>query len=100
MHAIPAYVTFALTLVLVVGGWRIRTTPVHRFTLLLLAVELVQIAVGLIQSNTGLPGILVGVHMMLAATLAAAMTAVILSLKAPASRAEVDTGSAAESVAA
>ncbi|MBO1738407.1 heme A synthase [Leifsonia sp. TF02-11] len=100
VHAIPAYVTFALTLVLVVGSWRIRTTPVHRYALYLLAVEVMQIAVGLIQSNTGLPGILVGIHMMLAATLASVMTAVILSLKAPAPRDEVAAGSAAEAVAA
>lgn len=100
VHAIPAYVTFALTLVLVVGAWRLRSTPVHRFTLLLLAVELVQIAVGLIQSNTGLPGILVGIHMTLAATLAAVMTAVVLSLRAPAPRDDVEAGSAAEAVAA
>ena len=100
VHAIPAYLTFALTLVLVVGAWRIRSTPVHRFTLLLLAVELVQIAVGLIQSNTGLPGVLVGLHMTLAATLAAAMTAVVLSLKATAPPAAVPAGSAADVVAA
>jgi cytochrome c oxidase assembly protein subunit 15 len=100
VHAIPAYLTFALTLVLVVGAWRIRSTPVHRFTLLLLAVELVQIAVGLIQSNTGLPGVLVGLHMTLAATLAAVMTAVVLSLKASAPRAAVPAGSAADVVAA
>jgi cytochrome c oxidase assembly protein subunit 15 len=100
VHAIPAYATFALTLVLVVGAWRFRTTPVHRFTLLLLAVEAVQIAVGLIQSNTGLPGILVGIHMTLAATLAAAMTAVVMSLRAPTPRDEVAADSAAEAVAA
>ncbi len=83
VHAIPAYVTFALTLVLVVASLRFTATKVRRYAALLLVVELVQIAVGLIQANTGLPGVLVGVHMMLAASLAAAMTAVVLSLKAP-----------------
>ena len=83
VHAVPAYVTFALTLVLVVGSFRLRTTPVHRYALWLLAVEVAQIAVGLIQANTGLPGVLVGIHMVLAATLAAVMTAVVLALKAP-----------------
>lgn len=100
VHAIPAYVTFALTLVLVVGSFRYRTTQVHRFTQYLLAVELVQIVVGLIQANTGLPGILVGIHMTLAALLASAMTAVILSLKAPATALDVPEGSAADAVAA
>ncbi|HEV7185524.1 MAG TPA: COX15/CtaA family protein [Leifsonia sp.] len=83
VHAIPAYITFGLTLVLVIASLRIRTTPVHRYTRYLLAVELVQIAVGLIQADNGLPGILVGIHMTLAATLAATMTVVVLSLKAP-----------------
>jgi len=83
VHAIPAYITFGLTVVLVVGSLRISTTRVHRSTMYLLAVEVLQIAVGLVQANTGLPGILVGVHMTLAALLAAAMTAVVLSLKAP-----------------
>ncbi|QIZ98861.1 COX15/CtaA family protein [Leifsonia sp. PS1209] len=83
VHAIPAYVTFALTLVLVIASLRFTATKVRRYAALLLVVELVQIAVGLIQANTGLPGVLVGVHMMLAASLAAAMTAVVLSLKAP-----------------
>ncbi|MFK3670498.1 heme A synthase [Leifsonia aquatica] len=94
VHAIPAYVTFALTLVLVIASLRIRTTRVHRYTMYLLAVEVLQIAVGLIQANTGLPGILVGIHMMLAATLAAAMTAVIMSLKAPVAGEPASEGSA------
>lgn len=83
VHAIPAYVTFALTLVLVIASLRFTAAKIRRYAALLLVVELVQIAVGLIQANTGLPGVLVGVHMMLAASLAAAMTAVVLSLKAP-----------------
>jgi len=90
VHAIPAYVTFALTLVLVIASLRIRGTRVHRYTMYLLAVEVLQIAVGLIQANTGLPGILVGIHMMLAAMLAAAMTAVVLSLKAPVAASQAD----------
>ncbi|RDV44681.1 heme A synthase [Leifsonia sp. ku-ls] len=100
VHAIPAYVTFALTLVLVIGSFRYRLTPVHRYAQYLLAVEVAQIAVGLIQANTGLPGILVGIHMMLAALLAAAMTAVVLSLKAPAVRLDARDGSAHDVVAA
>lgn len=84
VHAIPAYATFVLTLVLVVGAFRLHAAGVRRFASLLLVIEFAQIAVGLIQSNTGLPGLLVGVHLVLAATLASAMCAVILSLKAPA----------------
>lgn len=51
LHAIPAYVTFALTLVLVIGAVRLRMSS--RTPLLLLVVEFVQIAVGLTQAKTG-----------------------------------------------
>ncbi|MFF1572078.1 heme A synthase [Leifsonia sp. NPDC058292] len=100
VHAIPAYLTFGLTLVLVVASVRIRTTPVRRYAICLLVVEVLQITVGLIQANTGLPGVLVGIHMMLAAMLAAAMTAVVLSLKAPAAALPDAAPPASESVAA
>lgn len=100
VHAIPAYVTFALTLVLVVGSFRYRQTPVHRYAQYLLAAEVAQIAVGLIQANTGLPGILVGIHMTLAALLTAVMTAVVLALKAPAEQADARDTSAHDVVAA
>lgn len=84
VHSWPAYVTLALTIALVVGAWR---TPAHlglrRWTLLLLGVELVQIAVGLWQARTGLPIALVNIHMVLAVALVAAMTAVVIHLKAP-----------------
>jgi cytochrome c oxidase assembly protein subunit 15 len=99
LHAIPAYVTFGLTLVLVVASLRIRTTLVHRYTMYLLAIEVVQIAVGLIQANTGLPGVLVGIHLTLAAVLAAAMTAVVLSLKTPTAGAQ-DAAPASEAAGA
>ncbi|MDR6613414.1 COX15/CtaA family protein [Leifsonia sp. 1010] len=100
VHAIPAYVTFALTLVLVVAAFRVGGPAVRRFTQYLLAVELLQIVVGLIQANTGLPGVLVGIHMTLAALLAAMMTAVMLSLYSPVSAARETEGSAADVVAA
>ena len=71
---------------LVVGAW--RTPPALRLRLwtgLLLAVELAQIVVGLWQARTGLPIVLVNIHMVLAVLLVAAMTAVVMHLKAPAS---------------
>ena len=82
VHSWPAYLTLALTLVLVIGAVTLRL-PVRRWVLLLLAVELAQTAVGLIQANLGLPAILVGLHMVLACVLASAMTAVVLNLKQP-----------------
>ncbi|WIB12741.1 heme A synthase [Curtobacterium sp. MCPF17_052] len=84
LHAIPAYATFALTLVLVIGAVRLRISS--RSALLLLVVEFVQIAVGLTQARTGLPVGLVGTHMVLAGLLVAAMTAVVLSTRSSAGR--------------
>jgi cytochrome c oxidase assembly protein subunit 15 len=84
LHAVPAYVTFALTLVLVIGAVRLRMSS--RAALLLLVVEFVQIAVGLTQAKTGLPVGLVGAHMVLAGLLVAAMTAVVLSTRSSAGR--------------
>lgn len=83
VHSWPAYTLFALTVVLCAWSW--RTAPSLRLRLwtgLLLAVELVQIAVGLWQARTGLPIVLVNIHMVLAVCLVAAMTAVVLHLKA------------------
>ena len=56
---------------------------VFGWTLAVLGVEIVQISVGLFQARNGLPPLAVGVHMVLAALLAAAMTALILNLKQP-----------------
>lgn len=84
VHSWPAYATLALTLVLVVGAW--RTPPALRlrlWMLLLLAVEVLQIVVGLWQARTGLPIALVNIHMVLAMMLVAAMTAVVMHLKEP-----------------
>jgi cytochrome c oxidase assembly protein subunit 15 len=87
IHSWPAYLTVALTVALVVGAVVLRL-PVRRWALLLLAVEVVQTAVGLVQANLGLPAILVGIHMVLACVLASAMTALILNLKQPVATAE------------
>jgi cytochrome c oxidase assembly protein subunit 15 len=84
IHAWPAYVTFALTLALFAASW--RTPPALRLKLwvgLLLLTELVQIGVGLWQARTGLPIALVNIHMVLAVSLVAAMTAVVMHLRAP-----------------
>ncbi|KJL42407.1 MULTISPECIES: COX15/CtaA family protein [Microbacterium] len=89
IHAWPGYALFALTVALVVAGWRARgaAPALLRWTVVLLGVELVQIAVGLYQARNGLPELAVGVHMVLAALAAAAMTTVVLHLKAPATQA-------------
>ena len=82
IHAWPAYILFALSIVLFAASWRTPQALRLRFwTGLLLAVELVQIGVGLWQARTGLPFVLVNIHMVLAVSLVAAMTAVIMHLK-------------------
>jgi cytochrome c oxidase assembly protein subunit 15 len=83
VHSWPAYATLAATLLLGVGAWRFRHARLLRFTIVLLLVEGVQILVGLAQARLGLPEILVGIHMVLACCLAAAMTAVVLALREP-----------------
>lgn len=82
VHAWPGYLLFALTLVLVIVAWRDRL-PTRTWMTALLIVEVVQIAVGLYQARNGLPPLAVGVHMVLAALTAAAMTVAILHLKRP-----------------
>lgn len=84
VHSIPAYVTFAFAILFVVvalvasdrDGWKIP----RRVAFGMLGVEVLQIAVGLIQANTGLPIALVNIHMVLAGLLVAVITAFILSI--------------------
>ncbi|MFF2273959.1 heme A synthase [Agromyces sp. NPDC058136] len=99
VHAWPGYLLFALTLALVIAAWRDRL-PTLRWSIALLAIELVQIGVGLYQARNGLPVLAVGVHMVLAALTAAAMTVVILRLKRPVAAAATEAAVAAEASAA
>ena len=80
VHSWPADLTFVLTLALVVLAFRSRLAP-RGFVTAMLGVEVVQIGVGLIQANTGLPPLLVGTHMVLAVVLVAVTTAAVLSLR-------------------
>jgi cytochrome c oxidase assembly protein subunit 15 len=98
VHSWPAYILFALTLVVFAASFRMpRILRLPRWTGLLLAVEVVQIAVGLWQARTGLPIVLVNIHMVLAVTLVAAMTSVVLHLKAPRAVPTFNAGSTARS---
>ncbi|MHB1234139.1 MAG: COX15/CtaA family protein [Microbacteriaceae bacterium] len=81
LHSYPAYAVVALTIMLVLAAFRFPATEIRRFAVALLAVESVQVAVGLIQARTGLPVALVNIHMVLASVLAAFMTAVVLSIR-------------------
>jgi cytochrome c oxidase assembly protein subunit 15 len=83
LHSWPAYATLAGTVVLVLAAVALpgASARTRRFALLLLAVELVQIAVGISQARLGLPELLVGIHMVLAGLLVGAMTVVVLTLR-------------------
>jgi heme a synthase len=95
IHSIPAYITFGLTLALVLTAYILATVKQERpqwrcvrfYSVALLVVELVQIIVGITQAKEGLPVVLVNIHLVLAVILVAAMTALLLSLRrAPAAR--------------
>jgi cytochrome c oxidase assembly protein subunit 15 len=87
IHSIPAYITFALAILLLVVAFaardRARWKNTRRVTVAVLIVELLQIAVGLIQANEGLPVALVNVHLVLAGILVAAVSALLMSLRNP-----------------
>lgn len=82
VHAWPGYLLAALIAVLVLWS-ALRRLPTLRWALALLLITVVQIAVGVYQARTGLPVLAVGIHMVLAALNAAALTALILRLKQP-----------------
>lgn len=85
VHSWPAYALLATTVVLLVAAWRMpRDVRLPLWVGLLLAVEAAQIVVGLWQARTGLPIILVNIHMVLAVLSVAAMTGVVMHLKRPA----------------
>jgi cytochrome c oxidase assembly protein subunit 15 len=84
LHSWPAYGAAVAGILLLIGALRLGHARLRRFTVLLVAIEVVQVAVGLTQARLGLPEPLVAAHMVLACSLAAAMTAVLLSLREPA----------------
>lgn len=77
LHSYPAYAALGLTILLIVLTQLGHLYALRNAALLLLAINLLQVGVGLWQSRTGLPPILVGTHMLLACLVAAATTAVI-----------------------
>lgn len=80
IHAWPGYISLALVAALV--AWSaISKLPTLRWSIALLVLLAIQIAVGVYQSRTGLPPLAVGIHMVLAALTAAAMTVTVMRLK-------------------
>lgn len=93
LHAWPSYLALALTIVLAVLAWSSRVvSPRYRRSITaLLVITGVQITVGLYQARNGLPELLVGIHLVLAAVLVAVVVSVLLSLRQdPAKEEEAD----------
>lgn len=84
VHSWPAYALFALTLAVLVISLVRGLAAIRGWVIALLAIELVQIGVGLYQARNALPPLAVGVHMVLAAILVATCTVLVLSVKRPA----------------
>ncbi|MEV8254037.1 COX15/CtaA family protein [Rhodoglobus sp. NPDC076762] len=81
VHSWPGYALIAATLALVIVLARGGHRRIMDFAIILLVLEVVQALIGIIQSRSGLPILLVGSHMVIACAIAAAMTAVVLSLR-------------------
>lgn len=91
VHAWPGYALVAL-LGAVLAAAVLRGPRRHlRLVVATLAVVLLQVAIGIVQSNLGLPIGLVGIHMVLSVIIAALGAAVVLSLRPPAEAAPVAT---------
>jgi len=80
-HSWPAYVTFALSLVLLAATLRLSLPALRRASIALVAIEVVQIGVGIAQARLGLPEILVGIHMLLACVFVAIVTLVLMTMR-------------------
>lgn len=83
LHSYPGYITLGLTVVILGAALALRAPRLRHFTTMLLVIEIAQMVVGIVQARLGLPELLVGIHMVLACVLVAAMTAVVLSLRSP-----------------
>ena len=82
LHSWPGYILAALVVTLTVLAVAGQLRP-WRWLLAFTGVILVQIFVGVWQAREGLPELLVGIHMVLAALSAAAYTVIVLRLKRP-----------------
>ncbi|WP_206446706.1 COX15/CtaA family protein [Agrococcus sp. KRD186] len=90
VHAVPGYVLLALVLGVVVAA-AVRGPGAHlRWSLALLGMILVQILIGIVQSDLGLPVLLVGIHMVFSVIITALGAATVLSLR-PSVRADAST---------
>jgi cytochrome c oxidase assembly protein subunit 15 len=85
-HSWPAYFMTALTIVALVLVWRSLAdnrlqNPAVKSLGLLLVVAILQAVLGVIQSNTGVPALLAGVHMLGASLIISLLTFQLLALR-------------------
>lgn len=81
VHSWPAYALFAAVVVLVMLAYSLGARRTAPWTLALLATLIVQIGLGIWQSNAGLPIWVVAFHMLISAIALALGVAVVMSLK-------------------
>lgn len=83
LHSYPAYVALGLSVLALIVAVSLKLTALRKALVALLALNTVQIIVGIAQSRMGLPELLVGIHMLLACLVSAAVTLVLLNLSKP-----------------
>ena len=90
-HAWPSYVFLGLVVLITGLAWfaRVGSRRFRRTNTGLLAVTIVQIGIGLYQARNGLPELLVGIHMVMAAILVAIAISALLAQRTEPARAEL-----------
>jgi len=81
LHSIPAYTAVGLTVITLLLAIYMHRRVLARLLVSLLVVNLAQVVVGITQSRTGLPPLLVATHMLLACVVVALMTASATTLR-------------------
>ena len=81
VHSYPAYAALCVTVALIAVALARHRRDMVRVALVLLGVNVVQAAVGITQSNTGLPPLLVVIHMLLACLVVSATTWVVVTAR-------------------
>ncbi|WP_336645671.1 COX15/CtaA family protein [Microbacterium sp. USHLN186] len=82
VHSWPGYTLTALVIALTIGAVILRL-PIRGWLFALIAVIGVQVVIGVWQAREGLPPVLVGAHMVIAALAGATYTVIVLKLRRP-----------------
>ena len=93
IHSYPAYVALGLAALLLALSIARKRGGLRKAAIALIGINIAQVVVGISQSRLGLPEILVGVHMLLACLVSAAVTLVLLNLRNPAASESVEQAS-------